>query len=44
MPSQTHEIRLVNCGIRDVWREKTSIFDVKFGNPKCYILIVARKV
>ena len=29
---------------RDVWREKTSIFDVKFGNPKCYILIVARKV
>jgi ubiquinone/menaquinone biosynthesis C-methylase UbiE len=29
---------------RDVWREKTFIFNVKFGNPKCYILIVARKV
>jgi len=29
---------------KDVWREKTSIFEVNFGNPKCYILIVAGKL
>jgi hypothetical protein len=28
---------------KDVWREKTSIFEVNFENPKCYILIVAGK-
>jgi hypothetical protein len=28
---------------RDVWREKKSIFEVNFENPKCYILIVAEK-
>jgi ubiquinone/menaquinone biosynthesis C-methylase UbiE len=28
---------------KDVWREKTSIFEVNFENPKCYILIVAEK-
>jgi ubiquinone/menaquinone biosynthesis C-methylase UbiE len=29
---------------KDIWREKTSIFEVNFENPKCYILIVAGKL